>query len=216
MPYLSLFFTNPFLLIALLLVFLFALSFHEYAHAQMAAWLGDHTAERMNRLTLNPFAHIDPLGFLALLFVGFGWAKPVPYNPYNLRFQKWGPVLVAAAGPCANLLLGFVSGVLSGYFFLTLGPENLLTIFLTQLSLLNFGLMLFNLIPLPPLDGSKALLAFLSGPAHASARARLESQGPMLLLLLILLDSFLPIHLFGWLSFGAHTLSRFAVSLFFG
>ena len=105
---LSLLFTQPLLFAALVLGILIALTFHEYAHAMTAAWLGDNTAERTGRLTLNPMAHLDPLGFLMLLVVGFGYARPVPYNLANLRNRNSGSVLIGLAGPASNILLATV------------------------------------------------------------------------------------------------------------
>src|SRR5260221_11664107 len=105
----SLLFQQPFIFLSWLLAFLLALSIHEFCHAVVGTWLGDSTAERMGRLTLNPAAHIDPLGLLAVVLIGFGWGKPVPYNPYNLKWPKWGPVIIAAAGPASNLIMAVIA-----------------------------------------------------------------------------------------------------------
>lgn len=180
---------NPFVLLAWIAAFLLALSIHEFSHALVSTYLGDETAKKMGRLSLNPAAHIDIFGFLAVLLIGFGWGKPVPYNPYNLRWKKWGSTAVAAAGPVSNLLLAIVS-----IFFLVIlepifGQNNLLIIFLQIMSQLNIALMVFNLIPLPPLDGSKPLLSFLNQPKYLKAKYFLEERGPFILLILILMDS---------------------------
>jgi Zn-dependent protease len=174
----------------------------------MAYALGDRTAERDGRLTLNPVAHVDILGFLALVTVGFGWGKPVPFNPYNLKYQKWGPTLIALAGPVSNLLFGalcilFVN-LLSNVF--RFSPSNLLLVTLSFMGYLNFLLLLFNLIPLPPLDGSKVLLALLSSESHRSIRQSLEQYGPLLLLVLMILDSASGIGFFSWIGTIAHVM----------
>lgn len=182
---------EPLSLLMYVVVFAASLTFHEFSHALAAKLLGDDTAERAGRLTLNPIPHIDPIGFLAVFAVGFGWAKPVPYNPYNLRDQKWGPVLVGAAGPFSNLLLAFAASLavktLSTAGSLSSGAAG----FLGVLILLNVGLAVFNLIPVPPLDGSKLLLAALDHPRYARARFLLETRGPLILLLIILADGLL-------------------------
>jgi Zn-dependent protease len=186
-------FSDPVGLLALVIAFVAALTFHEFSHGLAAKLQGDDTAERMGRLTLNPIPHIDPIGFIAVLVAGFGWAKPVPYNPYNLRNQKWGPVLVAAAGPLSNLLLFVIVG--TAYKALgaagALSSGSALTVFLQALMYINVALFAFNLIPIPPLDGSKVLLLALQHPKHAKTRFWLETQGPTALIIAIIADSFL-------------------------
>lgn len=208
MSLLSLLFEHPLLFFVLIIVFLMTLSVHEASHALAGSLLGDPTAKRMNRLTLNPFAHIDPLGLIALLTIGFGWGKPVPFNPYNLRFRRWGPVAVAVAGPLANLIVGITASVLYGWLMPLFGPANLLVIVLQYLAALNFLLMIFNLIPIPPLDGSKFLLAALTQGRHVHAAHFLETQGPLLLIFLALLDSFTSIGVFAWMSHVSGLLFR--------
>lgn len=206
-------FSDPTALLALVVAFVAALTFHEFSHGLAAKLQGDDTAERLGRLTLNPIPHIDPIGFLAVLIAGFGWAKPVPYNPYNLRNQKWGPVLVAAAGPLSNLFLFLVVGVvykaLAASGALVQGGG--LAIFLQSLMYINVILFAFNLIPIPPLDGSKFLSLALQHPRHARTRFWLETQGPTALIIAIIADSFLLNGAF----FGTiiRTLSRFAFGL---
>lgn len=206
MSLLSLLFQEPLLFLAIILVFLFALSVHEFSHAYAGYLLGDMTAKRMNRLTLNPLAHVDPLGFLALITVGFGWGKPVPFNPFNLKYPRWGPVIIAAAGPLANLILGTFSALLYRCLLPGLGEGNLLMIFLSYSAYLNYLLMIFNLIPVPPLDGSKALLAVLAAPEYQSTREFIETKGPLILIALILIDSFLPFSVFAWIGHWATSL----------
>lgn len=206
MGLISLLFQEPLVFFVIIVALVFTLSVHEAAHAWVGSLLGDSTAKRMGRLTLNPLAHLDPFGFLMILFVGFGYAKPVPYNPYNLKYPRWGPALIAAAGPTSNLLFGAVCALAYGLLVPSLGDQNLLTLILSYLGIINFSLMIFNLIPLPPLDGSKALLAILGGPRHERARLFLETQGPNLLLGLIMVDLLLNIGVFSWISTAAGAL----------
>jgi len=161
----------PFLFNIVILIFLVVI--HEVAHGYAALAMGDKTAQYAGRLTLNPFKHLDPFGSIVIptlsyLLGGviFGWAKPVPYNPYNLRNQKWGPALVAVAGPLANLTMAIIFGLvvrflpdlangLPGFFVLNFMTVSSTIVFISLL------LAFFNLIPIPPLDGSKILFAVL-------------------------------------------------------
>lgn len=157
-------------LIFQLAILLMSVVIHEFAHGWMAFYLGDPTAKQYGRLTLNPIKHLDFWGSLVIplmIFILsggraiFGWAKPVPFNPYNLRDQKYGSAKVAAAGPSANLLVALVFGLILR--FLPIGTpafDNLVQI-LSLIVFLNILLAIFNLVPLPPLDGSKILFAFL-------------------------------------------------------
>ena len=146
-----------FILIAFALIF--SLTFHEYGHGKVASMIGDDTAERAGRLTLNPIPHIDPLGLFMVLAIGIGYAKPVPTNPSKFR-TRWGTLLVAAAGPGMNLLLAIVTinlyalGVKAGF---GLFQTEVAYFFFTYLALINMLLMLFNLLPVGPLDGSYIL-----------------------------------------------------------
>ncbi|MGI5893083.1 MAG: site-2 protease family protein [Candidatus Merdivicinus sp.] len=150
-----------------LVVLLTALPFHEFAHAWAANKMGDSTARYQGRLTLNPLAHLDPLGSLLMLFAGFGWAKPVPINPRNFKNPKKGMALSAAAGPLSNLLLAYLGMVLWKVVLYLQYPfgdsfliESLSDIF-RLIVLLNLGLAVFNLLPVPPLDGSRLFTVFL-------------------------------------------------------
>ncbi|MFN3705165.1 MAG: site-2 protease family protein [Thermoflexales bacterium] len=176
---------------ALLLV---ALPLHELAHALTAKWLGDDTAERLGRVTLNPLAHLDVFGTLLVLLAGFGWAKPVPVNPYRLRTDpRTGMALVAIAGPLTNLLLAVAAAlifrlasglnILEGYG--PLGPflGGWLGEMLFALVVFNTFLALFNLIPVPPLDGSRLLALVLPEQAQPMMEM-LERYGFVILLLL--------------------------------
>lgn len=189
---------NAIQIIFQIVVLIFSVVIHEVSHGYAALSLGDRTAQNEGRLTLNPIRHIDPFGSILLpaftLFLGgfvFGWAKPVPYNPYNLRNQKWGSAIVGAAGPLANISLALVfglalrflptfldSGVIQGSYLL-----NLITI-MSTITLLNLVLAVFNFIPIPPLDGSKVLFAVL--PYHwRNLQNFLEHYGFFVLLLFI-------------------------------
>lgn len=206
MGLISLLFQEPLLFVIIVVTLIFTLTIHEFAHAYTGFRLGDPTAERMGRLTLNPLAHIDPMGFLMLLIAGFGYAKPVPFNPYLLPDARIGSVLIAVAGPISNFILGTICAVAYGFLAPQLGSENLLVVVLFFLGSINFTLMLFNLIPIPPLDGSKVLLAVLAAPQYRNIHDFLETRGPMLLLGLIIMDIILGIGVFTWIFTGSRAL----------
>lgn len=193
------FFENPIIIVPWLAAIVIALTVHEFSHALAATLLGDSTAKDEGRLTLNPLAHVSWIGFFMLLLVGFGWGKPVPFNPYNLKYQRFGPALVAVAGPFSNLILAIISCVALKLIIISnfVSVDNLLFQFLFTLISLNIVLLLFNLLPFPPLDGSKILFAFLSGSKYYSFRQLLETQGPFFLMLLLIFDNFLNINIFG-------------------
>ena len=184
-----------FIVIFQLVVLIFSIIIHEVSHGAMALYLGDDTAKRLGRLTLNPLKHIDPFGSVILplilaipLFFGgssiiVGWAKPVPYNPNNLKNPRTGAGLIGAAGPLANVLIAVIFAVLL-HVPVTFGFDGGLSLAFSLIILLNLLLAIFNLVPIPPLDGSKVLFALLPESFRSWERV-LEIYGIWLLLLLI-------------------------------
>ena len=179
---------QPLFVLPWVVAVLLSIGWHEFAHALAGYWQGDDTAQRAGRLTLNPLAHVDWMGLILLLLVGFGWGKPTPFNPYNLKLRKWGSTVVAFAGPVSNFIMLVVALTiykLLGYTALTWSEtSNLLEVFLLFMAELNLILGIFNLIPIPPLDGSKLLYTVL-GSGRQQLIMQLERQGPWLLLILI-------------------------------
>ena len=179
-------------LIIRLVALVFSIVFHEVAHGYAAYRLGDPTARDANRLTLNPLAHIDPMGSivlpLILVFtkspVLFGWAKPVPFNPGYFRNVKKGVMIVGAAGPAANLALAAVAAAAFRLF----GPSGVIGFFLVQVCIINVILAVFNLIPIPPLDGSRIVIGFLPSDL-ARSYLRLERFGVFIIFGLLLARS---------------------------
>jgi Zn-dependent protease len=195
-------FTQPLFFVAWLLAVILALSGHEFAHALSAYLQGDKTVKAQGRLTLNPFSHIDWRGLIMLVLIGFGWGKPVSFYGQNLRDQRRGPALVALAGPLSNLIMAIIGGValrlvMSGT---TLDFSNVGVIFLVLFVFINLSLMIFNLIPIPPLDGSWILFAFLPD-SMIDFKMMMKQRGPMILLGIIVVDVLLPISIFGALIF---------------
>lgn len=189
---------------ALLLALVIAITFHEFCHALGARQLGDLTATHQGRLSLNPLAHLDPLGSMMILLAGFGWGKPVPVNVYNLRpplGARRGMSVVAAAGPISNVFMALVASLpirfalvqLSavGFYAFDGSKHDPVAYFLQSIILLNLALAAFNLLPIAPLDGFKVALGLLPGRAAAEF-SRIEPIGPFILLGLILLDYALP------------------------
>ncbi|MBE6075137.1 MAG: site-2 protease family protein [Selenomonas ruminantium] len=163
-----------------------AMVIHEYAHAQVAVWLGDFTPRMMGRLTLNPKAHIDPLGMLALFLVHFGWAKPVMINPHNFKQPRRDDILVSLAGPGANLLMAFLA-LVALVLLSRVGvyiTEGIYWVFMLIVEY-NIGFAIFNLLPLPPLDGSHVLKQLLPRDL-AYQFASLERYSFLILILLLM------------------------------
>ena len=178
-------------LIFFIVALVIAITVHEFAHAWMAWKQGDSTAKMLGRLTLNPLSHLDPMGTILLFLVGFGWGRPVPYNPNHVRHGLWSEVAIALAGPASNLIVAFLFALPTRIYTMyhhTL-PEGQIYIFLATVVTLNIFLAAFNLIPIPPLDGSKILYLILGNLGVGRGTMwQLEQYGPMLLLGLIVLD----------------------------
>lgn len=192
----NLLFTSPQMFLIIALAIIYALTIHEFAHALAANYLDDATAKYNGRLSLNPLVHLEFFGTLMLLVAGFGWGKPVPVNPYNLRWRKWGEAAVSLAGPLFNFLSVVIFVIIFRALLSWLPMDNLLFMFLTYLILVNVTLGVFNLIPIPPLDGSKILFTILPGSFDEFKR-KFAINGPWILIILIILDSLLNINIFG-------------------
>lgn len=184
-------------LIAVSIMLLVGFPVHEFSHALAAYRLGDSTAKHLGRLTLDPRVHLDPLGSI-LLFVtfvftsfGFGWAKPTPYNPMNLEGGRWGEAIVGIAGPISNLIMAIAAALPARYILanpeLAFQIPPIVLLALDSFIFLNLVLMLFNLLPIPPLDGSKVLFALLPPQTAWRWRPVLEQYGFVLLLLIFFL-----------------------------
>ncbi|MCL2087950.1 MAG: site-2 protease family protein [Oscillospiraceae bacterium] len=155
---------DPMSLIVRAIILFTCLPFHEFAHAYAANKLGDPTARYQGRLTLNPVKHLDLMGSIMIMLAGIGWAKPVPVNPVNFKNRKNGMMMVAAAGPLSNLFLAFVFMIISKLLWYSgINPELLVSVisFLNLFILMNITLAVFNLLPIPPLDGSRIITLFL-------------------------------------------------------
>lgn len=186
--------TNPLYIIIVLVIIVGSVILHELAHGVVAYWLGDRTAKDAGRLTLNPIKHIDPYMSIlvpVVLYIlrapVFGGAKPVPVNYHNLKWREWGMALVALAGPLTNFLLAFIA-FLIGYFTGVLSGDSgeLIYFIFAEIVYINLGFMIFNLIPIPPLDGSRVLYA-ISPDTVRSVLGRIEAYGVIVVYALILL-----------------------------
>ena len=178
---------------------LFGFTIHEFAHAWTAWRLGDDTAARQGRLTLNPLVHLDPMGTILILLAGFGWARPVPINPANFKDPRKGDLLTTFAGPFSNFLTAIVLGIVYRFLPPPESPDSILAVFsLVLLYGVQFNLLLcfFNLIPIFPLDGARIVRALL--PLNqAYAFSRLEPMGPLILMGLIAIGPYAGINLLG-------------------
>jgi len=177
-------------LISRIITLMIAFTFHEFAHAAVATALGDTTPKVNGRLTLNPMAHLDPMGTITLMFAGFGWAKPVPVNPYAVnRKTNAGMMLVSVAGPTTNLILGTLAAIplRFGWVPLTATTSAVLPSagdFLLEFLFINLALFFFNLLPLAPLDGEKVITYFL--PDHwVDVYDRIRPYSPFILLAIV-------------------------------
>ncbi|MFA5532817.1 MAG: site-2 protease family protein [Candidatus Shapirobacteria bacterium] len=172
-----------------LLILILAITIHEFSHALAADKLGDPTPRSFGRLTLNPIAHADPVGTVLLPLLSalsgiptIGWAKPVPIDPFNFRHPKRDMIITSLAGPASNLLIAIIFGLISNIF-------HIQNIFIYLFILINISLAIFNLIPIPPLDGSKILINLLPSESGAKWEEALNRYGFILLIILV----FLPI-----------------------
>ena len=177
--------------VVIIAILIMSVVIHEVSHGVAALALGDYTAKYQGRLTLNPFYHLDPIGSVIVPMIGYllggfiiGWAKPVPFNPYNLRNQRWGEAIVAAAGPLSNIIIAIIFGL-----FIRFGTQslNLNETFISLASfvvIINITLAIFNLVPIPPLDGSKILFSLL--PYHMqNIRHSIEKYGLILVIIFV-------------------------------
>jgi Zn-dependent protease len=180
---------DPRVFVAFVIAVILGITFHEFSHAAVATLQGDQTARSQGRLTLNPIAHLDPLGSIALILAGFGWGRPVPFNPMRLRSRRVGAALVGLAGPAANFVLALAAAIGVRVLFSTgtgAFEVNFSLILLDMLVTLNVVLGVFNLLPIPPLDGSRLLSIFLP-PSRQNIVYFLDRYGIFLLLGLLIL-----------------------------
>ncbi len=181
-----------------LLIFpiLYALTVHEFSHGYVAYRLGDDTAKRAGRLTLNPIKHLDPIGTIMLFIAHIGWARPVPINPYNFKNIKKDTAYVALAGPVANFISAIIFSLIFNFFnaHTLASSQNIFMVIIFYTIFINIALGLFNLIPFPPLDGSKILGAFLSDEAYFRYQ-RFERKGVLILVIIIIGGNLLGIHI---------------------
>jgi Zn-dependent protease len=197
MGLLTLLLKDPFAFLLIAVPLLYSIIFHELAHGWVAYRMGDPTAKALGRLSLNPLKHLDPMGTLMLFIFGFGWAKPVPVDFGRLRDRRKGMIWVSAAGIITNMLLAFMALFMTR--LLSLSPSSMPTQLLYYLAQINIMLAAFNLIPLPPLDGSKILMGFAS-PSIRNIFFRLERYGFIIIIALLYFGVLNPvISLFQWM-----------------
>ncbi len=184
-------------LILLLPILILSLCFHEFSHGYIAYRLGDNTAARNGRLTLNPLAHLDPIGTLMILFVGFGWAKPVPVNPVNFSNPRIDMMKVAFAGPASNLILAFFGGIILRFVNVTgIMIDRVLIDIIFYFMYINIALAVFNMLPVSPLDGSQ-IFGNLISKNNPDFAWKLQIYGPKILLILILIGIVTPFSILG-------------------
>ena len=203
---------DPQIIVLLIPALVFSLSFHEFAHAWMAYRLGDNTAARMGRLTLNPMSHLDPIGSLALLLMGFGWAKPVPVDARYLENPRRDMVKVAAAGPISNIILAIIAALVLRLLFDSDFLSNSVKTFFIIFMQINITLAVFNLLPVPPLDGSQILSPFLEKQFGPDIVWKMQAYGPRVLFFIILFSMITDIHIF---SFVINPIFNLFIFIFF-
>ncbi len=186
---------DPTTLIIRVITLVIAFTVHEFSHAWVATMFGDETPRNAGRLTLNPLVHLDILGSLLLLVAGFGWAKPVPINPYAMRSRS-GVMWTSLAGPFSNFLMAIIAAIPLRLGINYIGGSNFLGLFLEDFMLINLVLMLFNLIPIAPLDGEK-IAEYVWPPAWGKVLERISRYGPMILMVLVLFGSLGSINILG-------------------
>jgi Zn-dependent protease len=201
MGLIQLLFRDPLTFVLLAIPLLYSIILHELAHGWVAFKMGDPTAKMLGRLSLNPMRHLDPVGTLALFLVGFGWAKPVPVNFANLHDQRKGLIFVSAAGIAANLILAFLCFLALRFFSPVLSERLYIT--LTFMGRINIMLASFNLIPIPPLDGSKILMGFSTRRFQYTLQ-RLEPYGMFILIALLYI---------GWLDYPIALIQQVIVGI---
>lgn len=179
-------FNNPIEIIVVIIALLTALTIHEFSHAWLANYFGDSTAKQMGRVSLNPLVHLDLLGTIFLLLAGFGWGKPVIVNPNNFKNPKLDNLTVSLAGPISNFIIAIVLGLV--YRFLP-GGNTLILAILKIFIEINLILMIFNLLPIPPLDGSKIILIFTNETIYMA----FQQIGIIVLFILIIFSSSIPV-----------------------
>ena len=179
---LSTLFTNPIVFIIWAASLVIALTIHEYAHAKVADTLGDPTPRANGRVTLDPRAHLDPLGTVLILIVGFGWGRPVEFDPYNLRNPKRDTALIALAGPASNILLAIILSIVSNFFV----AGSLLAGVIPLMIMINISLAIFNLVPVFPLDGEKILKGLLPHDLAVEYENLMRQYGTLILIMLLL------------------------------
>ncbi len=179
---LSILLSNPIVFLILFPGLLLAITIHEFAHAWAADHLGDPTPRAQDRLTLDPRAHLDPMGTIAILITRFGWGKPVQFDPYNLKDPVRDTALIALAGPMSNLIMAIILSLIINF---NIVPWEWVQFSLIQLLIINVVLAIFNLIPVHPLDGSKILVALLPQETAYNYEMAMERYGTFLLIFLI-------------------------------
>lgn len=185
---------NPVELGIRIAVLLFAVTIHEYAHGKAALSLGDPTAKNAGRLTLNPLSHIDLMGAICMFLFNFGWAKPVPINPAYFAGKRKDIILMALSGPISNIAAAFIAGLFMRYLYFI--PVDGYKLLLVYMILMNVGLGLFNLLPIPPLGGSRVLENMLP-PSAARGFLYIKHFAPIALIGVLLLDNFMNLNIFG-------------------